>query len=157
MLPFCRHPTDMYLLSFRKHNRCWFILSVYCCSVAQLCLIFCNPMDCSKPGLLILHYLLEFAKSQVHWVGDTIQPSHPLSSPSPPALSLPGHQEMSQVFASGGQCWSFNFSISPFNEYSGLISFRMDYWISLLSKGLSRVFSNSMVQKHQFFSAQISL
>ena len=53
--------------------------------------------------------------------------------------------------------WSFSFSISPSNEYSGIISFRIDWWISLQSKGLSRVFSNTTVQKHQFFSAQLSL
>ena len=53
--------------------------------------------------------------------------------------------------------WSLSFSISPFNEYSGLISFRMDCWISLQSKGLSRVFSNTTVQKHQFFCAQLSI
>ena len=59
-----------------------------CCSLAQSNLIFCDPMDCSKSGLSILHHLLELAQTQVHWVGDAIQPSHPLSSPSPPAFNL---------------------------------------------------------------------
>ena len=66
--------------------------------------------------------------------------------------------QMSQFFASGGQSiGSFSFSISPSNEYSGLVSLRVDWWISLQSKGLSRVFSNTTVQKHQFFGTQISL
>ena len=64
---------------------------------------------------------------------------------------------MSQLFTSGGQTWSFSFSISPSNEYSGLISFRIDCLISLQSKGLSRVFSSTTVQKHQFFCSQPSL
>ena len=148
----------MCLLSFRKHNRCWFILSVYCCcSVSQLCLTLCNPMDCSTPGLLILHYLLEFAKRQVHWVGDAIQPSHPLSSPSP-ALSLPKNQEMSHLLASGGQSVgvSTSASVLPMNiqVWSPL---GWTGWISLQSKGLSWVFSNTTVQKHQFFGVQLSL
>ena len=61
-------------------------------SVAQSCPTLCNPMDCSTPGFPVLHCLLEFAQAHVHWVGDTIQPSHPLLSPSPPALSLSQHQ-----------------------------------------------------------------
>ena len=61
-------------------------------SVAQLCLTLCEPMDCSTPGLPIHHQLPEFTQSHVHWVGEVIQPSHPLSSPSPPALNLSQHQ-----------------------------------------------------------------
>ena len=75
------------------------------------------------------------------------------------AFSLSQHQGLfavSRVFASGGQSWSFSFSISPSNEYSGLISFRMDCLDLLQSKGLSRVFSNTTVQKHQFFGARLS-
>ena len=60
------------------------------------CVWLCNPMDCSKPGFPVLHYLLEFAQAQVHWVSDSIQPSHPLSSPSPPALNLSQHQGLFQ-------------------------------------------------------------
>ena len=66
------------------------------CSVAQLCLSLCNPMDCSTPGFPVLHCLPEFAHTHVHWVGDVIQPSHPLSSPSPPALNLTQHQSLLQ-------------------------------------------------------------
>ena len=121
---------------------------VTCCSVTQPCLTLCDPMDCSKPGFLVLHHLLELAHTHVHWVSDAIQPSCPLSSPSPPAFNLPQH--LSQVFSNESSLlirwpmyWSFNFSISPSNEYSGLISSGLIGLISLLSKGLS-----SLAQHH---------
>ena len=75
-----------------------------CCSVTKVCLTLCDPIDCSTPGFQVLHYLPEFAQTHVHWVNDAIQPSHPLSLPSPPALDLSQHQGLSsQFFASGGQ------------------------------------------------------
>ena len=64
----------------------------HCCSVAKWCLTFCDPMDFSLSGSPVLHYLPELAQTHVHWVSDAIQPSHPLSSPSPPAFSLSQHQ-----------------------------------------------------------------
>ena len=64
--------------------------------VVQSCPALCDPMDCSTPGLPVLHYLPEFAQTHVHWVGDTIQPSHPLSPPFPPALHLSQHQGLFQ-------------------------------------------------------------
>ena len=67
---------------------------IYCCSVPQLCPTLCNPMDCSTPGFPVLLCLPEFVQTYVHWVSDAIQPSHPLLSPSPPALSLPQHQSL---------------------------------------------------------------
>ena len=69
-------------------------------SVAQPCLTLCNPTDCSTPGLPVHHQLLEFTQAHVHWVGDAIQPSHPLSSPSPPAYSLSQHQGLLQHHSS---------------------------------------------------------
>ena len=97
--------------------------------------------------------------NSVHPVGDAIQPSHPLLSPSPPPFNLSQHSRsfhMSQFFTSGGQSVGASRSASdlPLNilEYLGLTG-----WISLQSKGLSRVFSNTTVQKHQFFGAQFSL
>ena len=91
-------------------------------------------MDRSTPGLPVHHQLWEFTQTHVHLVSDAIQPSHPLSSPSPPAfnLSFPasGSFQMSQFFAVGSQ--SFSFSISPSDEYSGLVSFRID-WFDLLA------------------------
>ena len=67
-------------------------LHICCCSVSQACLTLCNPIDCSMPGLPVHHQLPEFTQTHVHWVGDPIQPSHPLSSLSPPALNLSQHQ-----------------------------------------------------------------
>ena len=129
-------------------------------SVAQSCLTVCNPMNRSTPGLPVHHQLPEFTQTYVHWVSDATQPSHPLSSPSPPALSLSQHQGLlnESAFASGGQSIgvSPSTSVLPMN-ISGLISFRMGWLISLQSKGLSRVFSNITVQKHQLFSSQPSL
>ena len=118
----------------------------------------CSPMDCSMPGFLVLHYLPEFAQTQVHWVSDTVQPSHPLSPFSAPAFSLSQHQGLFQWLSSSHQVVKvLSFSISPSNEYSGLISFRND-WLDLLAdQGLSRVFSSTTLWKHQFFIAQLSL
>ena len=132
----------------------------FSCSVSQLCLTLCDPMDCSMPGLLVLHHLLELAQTPVHWVSDAIQPSCPLSSPFPPAFNLSSIRVFyneSAVCITWPKYWSFSFSISPSNEYSGLISFRMTGLISLQSKGLSRVLSITTVQKHQFFGLQPSL
>ena len=92
-------------------------------------------MDCSTPGLPAFHHLLELAQTHVHWISDAIQPSHPLSSPSPPALSLSQNQSLFQwVDSSHGwpKYWSFSFSISPSSEYSGLISFTIG-WLDLLA------------------------
>ena len=109
-----------------------------CCLVAQSCPTLYDPMDCSTPGFPVLHHLPEFAQAHVHRVTAAIQPSHPLSSPSPPAL-FPNY-------------WSF--CISPCNEYSGLISFSISFsLISLLFKGFS-VFSSITVWRHQFFGTQ---
>ena len=79
--------------------------SVQFSSVTQLCPTLCDPMDCSTPGLPVHHHLLEFAQTHAHRVSDAIQPSHPLSSPSPPAFNLSQHQglAMSQFFETGGQ------------------------------------------------------
>ena len=111
--------------------------SVQFSSVAQSCPILCYPMDCSMPGLPVHHQLLELTKTHVHWVSDAIQLTHPLSSPTRPAFNLSKHQGVFQWVSSLHQVakyWGFRLSISPSNEYSGLIFFRMDGWISLLSK-----------------------
>ena len=79
----------------RTHLNGWVghvVSTFFCCSVAQLCLTLCNPMDCSTPGFPVPHHLLEFAQTHVHWVSDAIQASLPLSSPSPPAFDLFQHQ-----------------------------------------------------------------
>ena len=105
-----------------------------CCSVTQSCLTLCDAMDCSTPGLPALHYLLEFAQTHVHWVSDAIQPACPLSSPS--SLSVfPSIRVFSNELAlhiRWPKQWSFSFSISPSDGYSGLISFGLD-WLDLLA------------------------
>ena len=127
-----------------------------CCSVAQLCLTLCDHIECSMQGLPVLHHLPELAQTPVHWVSDAIWPSRSLPSPSP-AFNLCQHT-MSQLFTSGGQsigAWA-SASVIPMNIQDwfplGWIA-----WISLQSKGLSRVFSSTTVQKHQFSSVQPSL
>ena len=130
-----------------------------CCSTAKSCLTLCDPMVCSTPDFPVLHYLSEFAQTHVHWGGDAIQPSCPMLPHSPPAFNLSQHQGLfheSVLHIRWPEYWSFSFSISPSSEYSGLISFRGGL-ISLLSKSLSWVFSNTIFLKHQFFDAQPSL
>ena len=113
---------------------------VYVCneiysSVAQSYPTLCNPMDCSTPGSPVHHQHLEVAQIHVHWVDAAIQPSHPLQSPSSPALNLSQHQGLSKesvLRIRWPKYCSFSFSIRPSNEYSGLISFRMD-WLDLLT------------------------
>ena len=101
-----------------------------CCSVTQSCRTL-SPMDCSAPGLSVLHYFLEFAQTHVHSVGDAIQPSHPLSPPSPPIFpSIRIFSNKSAIHIRWPKHGSF--SISPSNEYSGLISFRID-WFDFLA------------------------
>ena len=139
-----------------------FIDISYCqfSSVAQSCPTLCNPMDCSTPGLPVHHQLLEFTQTHVYWVGDAIQPSHPLSSPSPPPFNLSQHQGLFKWVSSSHQVakvLEFQLHISLSNEYSGLISFRIDWFDLLAVQGLSRVFSNTTGQKHQFLSTQLSL
>ena len=100
-----------------------------------MCLTLCDPMDCSMPGFPVHHHLPELAQTHVHRVGDAIQPSHSLSSPFPPTFNLSQHRVFSKesvLHIRWQKYWSFSFSISPSNKYSGLISFRMD-WFDLLA------------------------
>ena len=134
-------------------------------SVAQSCPTLCNPMNRSTPGLPVYHQLLELTQTYVHWVGDAIQPSHPLSSPSPPAPNPSQHQGLfheSTLHMRWPKYWSFSFSISPSNEHPGLISFRMD-WLDLLAvqgalKSLLQQHSSkaSILQPSAFFTVQLS-
>ena len=134
-------------------------MSVQFSSVTQSCPTVCDPMNRSTPGLPVHHQLPEFTQTHIHRVSDANQSSHPLSSPSPPApnpSSIRVYSNESTLHIRWPKYWSFSFSIIPSNEIPGLLSFRMD-WISLKSKGLSRVFSKTAVQKHQFFGSQLSL
>ena len=129
-------------------------------SVTQLCPTLCNPMNHRTPGLPVHHQLLEFTQTHVHRVSDAIQPSHPLSSPSPPDPNPSQHQgffqwvnsshQVAKVLESQLQHQSFEWTPKDWSPlgWTG--------WISLHSKGLSRDFSNTTFQKHQFFGAQPS-
>ena len=146
-----------------------------CCSVAKYCPTLCDPMNCSTPGFPVLHYLPEFAQyplslhnihwvctisiefAHIHWVSVAIQPFHPLLPPSLPALNLSQHQGLFQWVL---KYWSFSFSTSPSNEYSGFISLGLTGLISLQSKGLSRVFSStslkaSILRRSAFFMVRL--
>ena len=128
-------------------------------SVAQSCPTLCDPMNRSSPGLPVYHQLPESTQTHVHCVGDAIQPSHPLSSPSPPALNLSQHQGLFKWVNSSHQVAK----VLEFQPQHQTFQLNIQDWfplgltglISLLSKGLSRVFSNTTAQKHQFFGAQL--
>ena len=161
-----KRKTDLETIKIHCHKKFLKILLDYIqkwvqfSSLAQSCPALCDPMDCSMPNLSVHHQLPEFTQTHVHWVADAIQPSHPRSSPSPQAFNPSHNQDLFKwlsFFASGGQIIgvSASASVLPMNiqdwspsEWTG--------WISLQSKGLSRVFSNTTVQKHQFFGAQPS-
>ena len=130
-------------------------------SVAQSCPTLCDPMDCSMPGFPVHHQLWSLLKL-MHQVGDAIQPSHPLSFPSPPAFNLSSIRIFSSesvIHIKWPMYWSSNFSISPSSEYSELISFRIG-WLDLLAlqgtvKGLLQHHSSkaSILQRSTFFMA----
>ena len=130
-------------------------------SVPQLCLILCDPMYCSVPGLPVHHQFPKFTPTHVHWVGDAIQSyHHPLPSPFLMPSILPSIRVFSNelvLHIRWPKYWSYSFSISPSNEYSDWFPLELTGLISLQSKGLSRVFSSTAVRKHQFFCTQPSL
>ena len=133
-------------------------------SVAQSCLTLCDPMDHSTPGFPVHQQLLEFTQTHVHQVGDAIQPSHPLLSPSllppiPPSIRV--FSSESPLRMKWPKYWSFSFSIIPSKEHPGLISFRMD-WLNLLAvqgtlKSLLLHHSSkaSILQCSAFFTVQL--
>ena len=130
-------------------------------SVVQSCPTLCNTMNRSTPGLPVHHQLPEFTQTYVHRVGDAIQPSHPLSSPSPPAPNPSQHQSLFQWVNSShevAKVLEFQLTLASFlpKKSQGWFPSEWTGWISLPSRGLSRVFSNTTVQKHQFFGAQLS-
>ena len=125
-------------------------------SVTQSCPTLCDPMNCSTPGLPVHHQL--WSQPKLMSIESVMPSNHLILCHS--LLLLPSIFPRIKVFSNESalcirwpKYWSFSFNISPSNEHPRLISFRMDGWISLQSKGLSRVFSNTTVQKHQFFSA----
>ena len=143
-------------------GRAYGTLYCCCCSVTHSCLTLCNSMDCSMPGFPVLHPLPELDQTHVHWVGNAIQPSHPLLivSFSSCLQSLPASVSflMSRLLASGGQSIGASAlaSVLPM-DIQDWFPLGLTDLISLESKGLSRVLSNTIIWKHQFFSAQPSL
>ena len=127
-------------------------------SVAQRCLTLRDMMNCTTPGLPVHHQLPDSTQTHVHWVCDAIQPFHPLLAPSPQFFPAPGSFQMSQLFAAVGQRIgvSASASVLPMNTQNWSPLGRTG-WISLQSKGLSGVFSNTTVQKHQFFCTHPTL
>ena len=129
----------------------------------------CDPVNHSTPGLPVHHQLPKFTQTHVYCVGDAIRSSHPLSSPSPPALNLSQHQDLFQwpwVFSAfcsrWPKYWSFSFNISPSDEHAELISFSMN-WLDLLAvqgtlKNLLQHHSSkaSILQHSAFFIVQLS-
>ena len=133
--------------------------SVQFSSLAQLCPTLCDPMNHSTPGLPVHHQLLEFTQTHVHSVSDAI--SHLILCR--PLLLLPPIPPSIRVFSNEPtlrmrwpKYWSFSFSIIPSKEHPDQSHLEWTGWISLQSKGLSRVFSNTTIQRHQFFGAQPS-
>ena len=134
-------------------------------SVTQSCPTLCDPMECSTPGFPVHHQLLEIAQIHAYWVSDAIQPSDPLSSPSPPASVFPSIMVFSSesvLHIGWPKYWSFSFSISPSNECSRLISFGTD-WLDLLAvqgtlKSLFQHHSSkaSILWRSAFFIVQLS-
>ena len=147
------------LISWANYKSEWVIVLHVICSFAQSCPTLCDPMNCSMPGLPVHHQLPEFIQTHVHWVSDT---ANHLSSVVPfshlHSFPASGSFQMSQFFASGSQSIgvSASTSVLPMNIQDWFL-LGWTVWISLQSKGLSRVFSNITVQKHQFFGAQLSL
>ena len=137
----------------------WWYSPCCCCSVANGVLTLRDPMDCSTPGSAVLRYLPEFAQTHVHWVGDAIQPSHPLSSLSPPAFSLSQHRSfpVSHLFTSGGQNIEASASASILINIQGWFPLGLTVLI-LQSKSLLQHHSlkASILWHSAFFMVQLS-
>ena len=138
-------------------NKC---ISVQFNSVTQSCPTLGDSMNCSMPGLPVHHQLPELTQTHVHWVNDAIQPSHPLSSLSPPALNLSQHQGLFQWVSSlhpVDMYWSFSFNISPSSEHPGLSSFSMDWLDLLAAQGTLKSLLQHHSSKVSFFCVQLSV
>ena len=134
------------------------------CSVPKLCLTLWDFMDSSMLGLPVLHYLPKFVQVHIHCINDAIQPSHPLTPSSPSSLNLSQHQGVSHksaVRVRWPKYWSFSFSISPSNEYSGLISLKIEWFDLLAVQGTFRSLlqhhssKSSVLQPSDFFTVQL--
>ena len=141
---------------FKLNNFLNLSSSVHFSSITQSRLTLCDPMNCSASGFPVHHQLPEFTQTHVHWVGDAIQPFHPLLSPYPPTFNPSQHQGLFQWVSFSyhvAKVLEFQLNISPSNEHLGLISFRMD-WLDLLAVQRTLSLLKTTVQKHQFFGTQ---
>ena len=150
-LPLAIHSSTSYIYGFSSGQFS---------SVAQSCPTLWDPMKCSTSGHPV-QQLPEFTQTHIHWVGDAMQPSHPLSSPSPPAFNRSQHQGLFKWVSSLHQVanvleFLLQLKYFPMN-IQDWFPLRCTGWISLQSKGHSRVFPNTKVQKHQFLASQLSL
>ena len=130
-----------------------YINYLHSCLVANLCPTPCNPIGCNTPGRPVPLHLTEFTQTHIHWVSDAIQPSHPLSSPSPPTFNLFQHQGLFQYISSSHQVakvLEFQLRHESFQWI-----FRVDFLLGLTV--WSPFFSSTTVQNHQFFGTQPSL
>ena len=149
----------MWTWLFMGEEELWEILCC-CCSVAQSCPALCDSMNCSTPSSPVLSYLPEFAQTHVHWVGDAIQPSHPLLPSIFPSIRVFSNELV--LCIRWPKYWSFSFSISPSNEYSGLISLRIDWFDLLAVQGTLKsllqhhILKTSVLQHSTFFMVQLS-
>ena len=148
------------LYDVRRYVFIYMEIDIDCCSVAQSCTTLSDPVVCSKPGFLVLHHLQRLLKFMS--VESVTPPNYFILCC--PLLLLPSIFPSIRVFSKElvlynrwPKYWRFSFIISLFNEYSGLVSFRIDWFDLLAVQGLSRVFSNITVQKHKLFGAQLSL
>ena len=148
----------MWRLLWSHDPSCFYGILCCCCSVAQSCPTLCDPMDCSTPDFPVHHQLPELAQTHVHWVSGAIQPTHLILCH--PLLLLPSIFPSIRVFYNESallirwpKCWSISFSINLSNEYSGLISFRTDWFDLLAVQGTLK----SLLQHYQFKSINSSV
>ena len=141
-----------------KYLLIWILASSLLLFSCLSCVQLGDPMDCSTPGSLVLLYLLQFAWVNVHWISDAIQLSHPLLPPSTFPLDLSQHQRLESALHIGWpKYWSFGFRISPSNEYSGLISFRIDWFDLFAVQETLKSLLQHRSSKASVFSTQPSL
>ena len=161
MQRFCSYTSTPPNLSvvFSKFVSCIYLLNNFVVQFLSCVWLFLTATNCSMPGFPVLNQLLELAQTYVHWVGDAIQLSCPLSSPSPPAFSLFQHQSfpVSWLFTCDHSIGvSASVSVLPMFVH-GWFPLGLTSLIPLQSQGLWRVSSKTTVQKHQFFGTQLSL
>ena len=155
--PYLPDPCLLHLLHWQADSLPLYHLFEFS-SLSQSCPTICNPTDCSLPGFPDHHQHPELAETYAHRVGNAIQPSDPLLSPSPPSLNISQHQGLfwqPALLIRWPEYWSFSFNISPSSEIQDWFPLGWSGFILLQSKGLWRVFSKTTLQKHQLFTVHL--